>query len=269
MSGSIDKLLQIMAALRDPNTGCPWDVKQDFSTIAPYTIEEAYEVSDAIERGDMDDLREELGDLLLQVVFHAQMASEARVFDFSDVVTAICDKMIARHPHVFEHPRGMSDAELRDAWEARKESERREKQDQGPRGDSQSSALDGVARALPALMRSQKLIRRAARKGFVWPSPDDALAKCRDELEELKQAAGPPEDVERLEEELGDLLLACVAVAAQHGLDAEKALRRANGKFEGRFRQVEASLREQRGALSEVTVEDLLQLWQQSKAGAG
>ncbi len=258
MSGSIDRLLEIMAALRNPETGCPWDVKQDFSTIAPYTIEEAYEVSDAIDRGDMRDLREELGDLLLQVVFHAQMAREAGAFDFSDVAAAICDKMIERHPHVFERAQAVSDTELRDAWESRKESERRRK-------GGHESALDGVARALPALLRSQKLIKRAARKGFDWAAPEDALEKCREEVEEL-QAAARLETIERVEEELGDLLFACAAIAGRYGLDAERSLRRANEKFEHRFRRLETMLAESRREMAEMSAEDLTGLWEQLKS---
>ncbi|MBS1270550.1 MAG: Nucleoside triphosphate pyrophosphohydrolase [Gammaproteobacteria bacterium] len=257
MSGTIDELIEIMAALRDPETGCPWDVKQDFSTIAPYTIEEAYEVSDAIERGNMDHLREELGDLLLQVVFHAQMAREANAFGFDEVVASIRDKMVERHPHVFERPRGVDEVELREAWEARKESERQRK-------GGHESALDGVARALPALLRAQKLIKRAARKGFSWSSPNDAFTKCREELEEL-QDAGRSGEYEHREEELGDLLLACVAIAGQFGVDAEKGLRGANDKFERRFRRLESKLRERHWDMADVTIEDLSRLWEQSK----
>lgn len=258
MSGSIDELLEIMAALRDPETGCPWDVKQDFRTIAPYTIEEAYEVDDAIRRGDMEELREELGDLLLQVVFHAQMAREAGIFSFEDVVAAICSKMTERHPHVFEQPKDVSEIELRDVWESQKESERRRK-------GSPGSALDGVARALPALMRSQKLIKRAARKGFRWSSPEDAFTKCREELGELQQAVAGNDGRDHVEEEMGDLLFASVAIACQHGLDAEKALRRANDKFENRFRRLEESLEEDGRNMADLSVEDLVSRWRRSR----
>lgn len=258
MSGSIDELLEIMAALRDPETGCPWDVKQDFSTIAPYTIEEAYEVSDAIQRGDMSELREELGDLLLQVVFHAQMASEMSEFDFHDVAAAISSKMIERHPHVFERSAAIGDAELREAWEARKETERRRK-------GGHDSALDGVARALPALLRAHKLTRRAARQGLDWASPEDAFSKCREELEELQTAAERPDERGALEEELGDLLFACAGLGRQLGLDPEKALRGANDKFENRYRGVEAALRERGGKMTEASPDDLAVLWEQSK----
>jgi len=261
MSASIDELLQIMAALRDPDTGCPWDVKQDFSTIAPYTIEEAYEVDDAIRRGDMADLREELGDLLLQVVFHAQMAREAGAFDFHDVVAAICTKMIDRHPHVFAEARPVDEGELRDAWEARKEDERVEK-------GGHDSALDGVARSLPALMRAQKLARRAARKGFDWSDREMALAQCREELGEFEREAVSAGSHQRLEEEMGDLLFACVAAAGRYGVDAEEALRRANGRFEARFRRVEQALRDSNREMSDASPEDLDRLWEQAKTEA-
>jgi len=261
MPRSIQDLLDIMAALRDPQTGCPWDIKQDFASIAPYTIEEAYEVSDAIERGDMADLREELGDLLLQVVFHAQMGREAGAFEFGDVVAAICDKMVDRHPHVFDRQQPVADGELREVWENRKEEERRRK-------GGHPSALDGVALALPALLRAEKLVKRAARKGFVWPSPDDAAAKCREELDELRQAVDSGDGAERIEEELGDLLFACTALAYRHGVDAEKALRRANDKFEHRFRRLEEAVTAQGRGVEDVCVEDLLGLWERAKNGA-
>ncbi|HSH41590.1 MAG TPA: nucleoside triphosphate pyrophosphohydrolase [Arenicellales bacterium] len=262
MAASINELLEIMARLRDPDSGCPWDVKQDFASIAPYTIEEAYEVSDAIQRGDMDDLREELGDLLLQVVFHSQMAREAGEFDFDDVVAAICRKMVDRHPHVFEELGAVDDAGLRDAWESKKEAERAEK-------GGHDSALDGVALALPALLRAAKLLRRAARKGFEWPQPSAALAKCREELDELEDAARMPDQRERLEEELGDLLFACASVAAQYGLDAESALRGANAKFERRFRRIEDALRAGDRRMEELPGEELESLWERARTEAG
>lgn len=259
MSRPIEDLIEIMAALRDPQAGCPWDVKQDFSSIAPYTIEEAYEVSDAIDRGDMAELREELGDLLLQVVFHAQMAREAGAFEFGDVVAAICDKMVDRHPHVFDRQQPVGDSELRVVWENRKEDERRRK-------GGHPSAVDGVARALPALLRAEKLVKRAARKGFDWPSPEDAVAKCREELDELQEAVDVADGAERLEEELGDLLFACAGLASRHGVNAEKALRRANDKFERRFRYLEDAVTAQGRGLEEVSVGDLLGLWKQAKS---
>jgi nucleoside triphosphate diphosphatase len=221
----IDRLLAIMARLRDPIHGCEWDLAQDFASIAPYTIEEAYEVADAIARGDMDELKDELGDLLLQVVFHARMAEEARLFAFTDVAASISAKMEARHPHIFAAAGGTMD-EAR--WEDLKEGERAAK--------GVTSALDGVALALPALMRAQKLQKRAARTGFDWPDPSGSEAKIAEEIAELKSATSDDEKVE----EAGDLLFAVVNFVRAHGISAEDALRAANAKFERRFRGMEA-----------------------------
>jgi ATP diphosphatase len=219
-------LVEIMARLRDPQTGCPWDIEQSFATIAPYTIEEAYEVADAIARDDLNDLKDELGDLLLQVVFHARIAEEAGAFDVNDVVAAICDKMVRRHPHVF----GSGARETGHAqWEAIKAAERGEREDQ--------SALAGVALGLPALMRAEKLQKRAARTGFDWPDAAGPRAKIDEEIIEIEQAS----DVDAREDELGDLLFACVNWARHLGVDPEVALRRANRKFEARFRAIETS----------------------------
>lgn len=218
---SIDRLLTIMRQLRDPETGCPWDVQQDFATIAPYTIEEAYEVLDAIERDDMAALKDELGDLLLQVVFHARMAEEARLFDFGDVVQSISDKMERRHPHVF----GDSPS---DGWETIKAEERRAKSDD-------DSALSGVAKALPAMMVAEKLQKRAARIGFDWPDTHGPRAKIEEELVELETATSPSER----EDEFGDLLFAVINLGRKLKIDPEVALRRANTKFEHRFRAME------------------------------
>jgi ATP diphosphatase len=231
---AMHRLIDIMARLRDPQSGCPWDIKQTFATIAPYTLEEAYEVADAIEHGDLDELRGELGDLLFQVVFHARMAEEQGAFDFNDVAQAICDKMIRRHPHVFGDAEFADEAELRRAWEAQKQQERGHRQ-------QDDSALAGVARALPALVRADKLQKRAARVGFDWDDADGAFAKVREEIAEVEQARGSA-DTDHLEEELGDLLFAMVNVTRLLGVDAEHALRRANGKFERRFRDMEQYL---------------------------
>lgn len=220
----LDRLLAIMARLRDPARGCEWDLEQDFSSIAPYTIEEAYEVADAIARDNMADLRDELGDLLLQVVFHARMAEEAGHFAFADVAAAISDKMEARHPHIFAAAGGTMD-ETR--WEDIKADERASK--------GISSALDGVALALPALMRAQKLQKRAARTGFDWPDPSGSEAKIAEEIAELNTA---PDDQAKFEE-AGDLLFATVNFVRAHGISAEDALRAANAKFERRFRAME------------------------------
>jgi ATP diphosphatase len=243
----IARLLAIMAALRDPVTGCEWDLAQDFASIAPYTIEEAYEVADAIARGDMADLREELGDLLLQVVFHARMAEEAGHFAFADVAAAIADKMEARHPHIFASAGGTMD-EAR--WEDLKARERAAK--------GIASALDGVALALPALMRAEKLQKRAARTGFDWPDPSGSEAKILEEIEELKTATC---DAERLEE-AGDLLFAAVNFVRAHGIPAEDALRAANAKFEARFRAMEGLA----GAdFPNLSLAEQEELWQQVK----
>lgn len=236
----IRELLEIMARLRDPERGCPWDVKQDFSTIAPYTIEEAYEVADAIQRGDMADLRDELGDLLLQVVFHARMAEEAGHFAFPDVVDAINDKMVRRHPHVF------SDATIEDAdaqtaaWEAQKRAER------AARGETDDSVLAGISRGLPEWQRAVKLQKRAATLGFDWPGPAPVIAKLHEEIEEVRAefdaVAADPDDAaarDRLEDELGDLLFVAANLTRHAKVDFGAALRRANAKFERRFRRME------------------------------
>jgi ATP diphosphatase len=212
-----------MARLRDPESGCPWDVAQDFKTVAPYTIEEAYEVADACARGDMAALKDELGDLLLQVVFHARMAEERGAFALNDVITSICDKMVRRHPHVFGPDGSVAD------WEGIKAAER-------AHNDEDSSALAGVALALPALLRADKLQKRAARTGFDWPDSSGARAKIDEELAEFEEAAT---DDER-EDEMGDVLFSVVNWARKQGIDPEAALRRTNAKFECRFRAVEA-----------------------------
>lgn len=247
---SLDRLLNIMARLRDPDAGCEWDLAQNFATIAPYTIEEAYEVADAIERGDMEDLRSELGDLLLQVVFHSRMAEEARLFAFEDVAKAIADKMEARHPHIF----GGSDGRMDEArWESLKAAERE--------GRGETSAMDGVALALPALLRAGKLQKRAARVGFDWPDLEGPLAKLDEELGELASAGN---DHERLME-AGDVLFAAVNVIRRYGVEPEAALRAANAKFERRFRRM-AELSEQDGLeFSDLSLEAQEAYWQRSK----
>ncbi|MEQ8411925.1 MAG: nucleoside triphosphate pyrophosphohydrolase [Erythrobacter sp.] len=237
------RLLSIMARLRDPASGCEWDLAQDFSSIAPYTIEEAYEVADAIERRDMADLKDELGDLLLQVVFHARMAEEASLFAFEDVAEAICDKMEARHPHIF----GDSGGSMGDTrWENIKAAERADK--------GLESALDGVALALPALMRAQKLQKRAARTGFDWPDPKGSEAKIYEEISELNSAASEQEKVE----EAGDLLFAAVNFVRAHGVSAEDALRSANAKFERRFKAMEHIGGE---SFAQLSLEEQEELW--------
>jgi MazG family protein len=250
----IDRLLDIMASLRDPQTGCPWDVEQTFSTIAPYTIEEAYEVADAIERNAMDELRDELGDLLFQVVFHARMAEEGGHFDFNDVVEAICDKMERRHPHVFGDATVGSAEEQSRAWEQHKSAER----------EHHESALDGVALALPSLMRAEKLQRRAARTGFDWPDISGPLAKCHEEIAEIEQALQQQEQ-EEVAAEIGDLLFSVVNLARFAGVDPEEALRGSNLRFTQRFKTVEALAEEREQAMTAMSLEELDALWDEAK----
>ena len=255
-SRPIDRLLAVMARLRDPEHGCPWDTEQDFATIAPYTIEEAYEVADAIERGDLTALKDELGDLLLQVVFHARMAEEAGHFAFDDVATAIADKMVRRHPHVFGDAEIASTAAQNEAWEAHKAAER------AANGDGES-VLDGVALALPALLRAAKISRRAARIGFDWPDAGEVIDKVEEELDEIQFAIDGDADRGVIEEEVGDLLFAAANLARKLDTEPETALRHATAKFERRFRQVEAMARE-RGIGPDLDA--LEALWQEVKA---
>ena len=257
----IDDLIDIMARLRDPVGGCPWDLKQSFATIAPYTLEEAYEVADAIARHDMAELREELGDLLFQVVFHARMAEEAGQFDFGGVVDAICAKMIRRHPHVFAGVAYATDEELREAWEAEKRAERAAKAGDAP------GTLDGVASALPALLRAEKLQRRAARVGFDWPNVDGVLAKCREELAEIEAARSAGDDSDDVAAEVGDLLFSCVNLARHLGIEAEQALRAASAKFERRFRAMEQTLVDAGTPVGTVDLATMDAAWEQVKTG--
>lgn len=258
----IDDLLEVMARLRDPENGCPWDKEQTFATIAPYTIEEAYEVADAIASGDMDQLEDELGDLLFQVVFYAQMSREDGGFDFDDIANRIAAKMRDRHPHVFGNNDGRSSEGQTIAWETQKAMEREARAERLGR---KPSALDGVALALPALMRAQKLQKRAARDGFDWPDLAPVIAKIREELEEVEAeiAAGSGED--RLRDETGDLLFACVNLARHLGIDAEIALREANEKFDRRFRAVEAGLDREGKSLSDVGLDEMETHWDAAK----
>ncbi len=259
----IDDLLDVMARLRDPDSGCPWDVEQTFETIAPYTIEEAYEVADAIAHGDMDQLEDELGDLLFQVVFYAQMSREAGGFDFEAVANRIATKMRDRHPHVFGEAEERTSKGQTVAWETHKAEERERR---AANSGQRPSVLDGVALALPALMRAQKLQKRAAREGFDWPELNPVVAKIREELEELEAeiAAGGPE--RRLREEAGDLLFACVNLARHLGVDAEVALRDTNTKFERRFRHVEQALENSGRTPSDSDLDEMDALWNDAKA---
>ena len=263
MSEPLSRLLEIMARLRDPDGGCPWDIEQNFETIAPYTIEEAYEVADAIARQDFADLEDELGDLLLQVVFHAQMAREAGHFDFEQVARAIGDKMVRRHPHVFGDDQVASLEHQRVVWEDLKARERAEKSANAE--DSAPSALDGVPLALPALMRAEKLGKRAARVGFDWKDMSGVLAKVEEELAEFR-AELEGGTAERQAEEIGDLLFACANLARKAELDPETALHAASRRFEARFRLLEKTLRAQRRDAGSVPLAELEELWQAAKA---
>ncbi|MFC1673281.1 nucleoside triphosphate pyrophosphohydrolase [Pseudomonadota bacterium] len=259
-SHDLDGLLRLMARLRDPNGGCPWDVEQTFATIAPHTIEEAYEVADAIDSGDMGHLKDELGDLLFQVVFYAQMAKEQGDFDFHDIAAAITEKMVRRHPHVFGDQSGINSAEDQTVnWEALKETERKAKAQDGKHG-----ALDDVSRGLPALLRAQKLQKRAARVGFDWPDAAPVFDKFREEMAEL-EAEVVSGDAQALEHEMGDVLLTCVNLSRKLGIDAEAALRHANTRFEDRFAHIEQTLWDQGRTTDDADLIELDQLWNLAK----
>ncbi len=257
---AIARLLEVMSRLRDPEGGCPWDREQSFQSIAPYTIEEAYEVADAIVRGDLAELKDELGDLLFQVVFHAQMARESGLFDFEDVARGIVDKMIRRHPHVFGDARVASAQAQTREWEAHKAAERR------ARGRRAHSAMDGVARGLPAARRALKLQRRAAEAGFDWPGAGPVVDKLREEIGELERALHESAPAPVLEDELGDLLFTCVNLGRHLGVDAELALRRAQEKFERRFRRMEELLGEEGRTPAQCDPGELEAAWQRAKA---
>jgi len=260
---AMEDLIEVMRRLRDPQGGCPWDVAQTFATIAPYTVEEAYEVADAIAREDIPALREELGDLLLQVVFHARMAEEAGLFAFADVAQGIHDKMIRRHPHVF------GDAVVADAaaqtisWENIKAAERRNK---GAAEGTLPSVLDGIPAGMPAMKLAEKLQKRAARVGFDWTETKDVLGKIREELEEVaEEFERDTIDTGRLTDEVGDLLFACVNLARKAGIDPGMALRGTNLKFERRFRQVEKLLAAKGSSPQQATLDEMEDLWVQAK----
>jgi tetrapyrrole methylase family protein/MazG family protein/ATP diphosphatase len=254
----IDRLLAIMARLRNPDDGCPWDLEQTFATIAPYTVEEAYEVADAIERGDLGDLKDELGDLLLQVVFHARMAEEAGAFAFDDVARAINDKMIRRHPHVFGDETYASLAHQKQGWEALKSAEREKKGKVG-------SLLDDVPVGLPGLTRAVKLSKRAASVGFVWPTVGDVVRKLHEEVGEMlaEVEAG---DLDKVRDELGDVLFVVANLARTLDIDPEDAIRGTNAKFVRRFRYVEERLADRGKAPAESDLAEMDALWDEAKA---
>jgi len=261
------RLVEVMARLRDPNGGCPWDLEQDFASIAPYTIEEAYEVADAIQKGDMEHLKEELGDLLLQVVYHARMAEEAGAFAFKDVAETISDKMIRRHPHVFGEDEVESAAHQTSRWEAIKAAERQEKAQRAKaeKHETPHSALDGVPVGLPALTRALKLTARAARVGFDWPSEREVLDKLAEEVAELEAeiAAG---DRAKAREEVGDMLFVLANLARKLDVEPEDALRAANAKFTRRFHHIEARLAEDGRTPAQSDLAEMDGLWDEAKA---
>jgi ATP diphosphatase len=265
---AIDRLIAVMAQLRDPENGCPWDLEQTFETIAPYTIEEAYEVADAIANNDMPQLREELGDLLLQVIYFAQMAEEIGVFDFDTVAAGICEKMIRRHPHVFGDERIESAGHQSIAWEEQKARERAEKsknpENVRKTGDTEG-ALAGIAGNLPALTRSYKLQQRAARVGFDWTTPEPIFDKIDEELQEVRSEMADEDADDKLAEELGDVFFALTNLARHLGVDPEDALRRSNRKFERRFNEMEKISKSKNEQFGTLSLEDKEALWETVK----
>lgn len=258
---NIHRILDIMAALRTPETGCPWDLQQDFASIAPYTIEEAYEVTDAIERGDMDDLKDELGDLLLQVVFHARMAEEAELFTFDDVVDAIADKMTRRHPHVFGSHDADTAEQVKQNWEEIKAAEKTAK----GKTDADDSLLADVPTTLPALTRAVKLQKRAARIGFDWNEAEPIFDKLEEEIGELREAMSRKNAAD-IEDEYGDVLFVIANLARHLSLDPEAALRKGNAKFTRRFQALERFAKEAKPDISDFTLDEYEVFWQRAKA---
>jgi len=254
----LDRLIYVMQRLRDRETGCPWDIEQNFETIAPYTIEEAYEVYDAIHNGTMADVKDELGDLLLQVVFHARMAEERQEFGFHDVAAAISEKMVRRHPHVFANGNADTPDKVKTNWEETKAAERKEK-------DANDTALSGVALALPALTRAEKLSKRAARVGFTWPNAEWVFRDLDEEIDELKEEIADGSDPDRLEDELGDVLFTVANLARVLGVDPEAALRRTNRKFTKRFQAMEKGLKDEGRSLPDCTLEEMDARWDSVK----
>ncbi|MCO7223889.1 nucleoside triphosphate pyrophosphohydrolase [Pleionea sp. CnH1-48] len=262
---SMQSLLDVMTQLRDPESGCPWDLKQSYSTIVPYTIEETYEVADAIEREDFVDLKGELGDLLFQVVFYCQLAKEDQHFEFDDVVEGVCHKLITRHPHVFSDVTYESEEAFHKAWESQKHKEREQKNEA-----SQASMMDDIPKSLPALKASQKMQKRAARAGFDWPDVSGVWEKIDEEIaeihQEIPQDASQSPDKDRLEDEVGDLLFACVNLSRHLGIDAESALARANKKFSQRFRVMEALVDNEDEQLDAMSLQRMDEFWELAKA---
>ncbi len=265
MSGDITRLIEIMAALRTPETGCPWDLEPNFRSIAPYTVEEAYEVAEAIERGDLDELRDELGDLLLQVVFHARMAQEQGAFAFPDIVAGICEKLIRRHPHVFAEPDALTAEGVTAQWDAIKAAEKAAKAT-AKGAPAPASLLDGVPLALPALTRAVKLQKKASKVGFDWNNAAHVLGKIREETEEVAEELAQPEiDSRALEAEIGDLLFVVANLARHANVDPEQALRSANAKFERRFHHIEQRLAQQGVTPEAASLDEMEALWTEAK----
>ncbi|WP_421723616.1 nucleoside triphosphate pyrophosphohydrolase [Bauldia sp.] len=267
-SRDIGGLIEIMAALRDPESGCPWDVEQTFTSIAPYTIEEAYEVAEAIARGDLTDLRDELGDLLLQVVYHARMAEEADAFDFADVVEAIAAKMVRRHPHVFGDADARAAGQAKGMWDAIKAEEKRQRAERRGAGgeNEQTGVLSEVPRGLPPLQRSVRLQTKAAGVGFDWDDVGAVLSKLREELDEVEHELDAGAGVDRLTDEVGDVFFAVANLSRHLGIDSEQALAGANAKFERRFAAIEAGLAKDGRTPSTATLEEMEAYWQAAKA---
>jgi nucleoside triphosphate diphosphatase len=263
-SRDISRLIEIMAALRTPDSGCPWDLQQTFVSIAPYTIEEAHEVADAIMRGDIDNLREELGDLLLQVVFHARMAEEQHAFNFGDVVDSITQKLIRRHPHVFGDVRGLSPDEVKGLWDKIKAEEKAARRAHG-KTDERAGTLAGIPSGLPSLMRAVKLQQKAGKVGFDWNDARAVLAKIREETDEIETEIDQGEH-ERAAAEIGDLLFAVVNLARHLDVDPDTALRAANMKFERRFAAIESALAARGKAPAQATLDEMDDLWNAAKA---
>ena len=272
------RLLEIMSALRNPETGCPWDLKQDYKSLVPYTLEEAYEVAEAIELGDMDEVKKELGDLLFQVVFYAQLAKEDGVFEFDDIAGAIADKMVSRHPHVFSDHQYENEEAFLKAWEEQKEVEKRqsnaEKSMAAVAEQGQNSLMDGISKILPAMTRAVKIQKKIAHIGFDWDNARDVLPIVKGELDEFEvelenyensDALHSEAAVERMEEELGDVLFSCVNLARKLKIDPEKALRLSNHKFSQRFRKLEQYYQHDRQKMEQASIEELERVWQSVK----
>ena len=261
----VEKLLKIMSQLRDPNTGCPWDIKQDFSSIAPYTVEEAYEVQDAIQRNDMIDLKEELGDLLFQVVFHSQMAEEQELFDFQDVVNEISDKMLRRHPHIFGDDKMLTPEDVRENWHKIKAQEKADKQIEkeklGYKAANKKYVLDDIEIGLPALKKGQKISESVVKYGFEWPNIMAVFDKLNEEILEVKEAI-EEKDQTHIEEEIGDLLFVTINIARKCGVDAETALTKANDKFTKRFNKVEDHLSHNHSSIEQASLDEMENAWQ-------